>query len=692
MLNKKLLTAEDANSILYHFGKGFCDYYTLNTQVLTTMDTWFAWDFVDVIRITDSIKFNIKNSLWTGGFRVMDSNIGSPSVDVSGDSIVVSGSGLEWVILVLELSPEFNYGEIFELDYQVEYTPVIRPFYEDIALTMGFLDGPYIATDNARLTDHNDSMWSAVNLFNRGTDYTTFTYTAISTTYTEISGDVRIEFDIQTDASANNSNFISIRNNSTFLVQATRYSLGMSSDNWYHIKIEINNNQCVITNTDNGRSITGDVTNYNRFYLRVGANESIYFKNLKVYSETPITGMTVTDKITGKTLTTDSSGLVSVISPLAEHGDFDYVLEAENNLHTVDYNFPYQRIQCELPVVLVNPVLYRDKLNLLIFKFLFDDEYNITKDMLFKDNHIRLRANGVFYDVKKYNTDSFSFEVPLGLKDYADLHLIINGNDYLEDYTLDYSILTRFVTCEDSSDLKSELEGDNPAGTVYYTGSVLDETISISNDVRLVFSGLVECSLDSVFTVTDGASLVLDNVSFTGKRLVEITDGSVTVKNSSFQHCTDTIITGTGSLSVETSSFTDNYSCLDIDGDIVLRDTLFDLSDNEYLDTVKPAFIRCFKDLTVDYCQFNLDLHGLTSLGLSYVMFYLGRDGTVNTVANKTLMKNEVFPVAKNTGTVDVESEHYHITGKNNKCMIWTLQDTNTVYSNNLNVEYVGDD
>ena len=544
-----MLTVEDANSIITHFGKGFCDYYTLNTQVLTTMDTWFAWDFVDVIRITDSITFNIKNSLWTGGFRVIDSNIGSPSVDVSGDFIVVSGSGLEWVILVLELSPEFNYGEIFELDYQVEYTPVIRPFYEDIALTMGFLDG-----------------------------------------------------------------------------------------------------------------------------------------------ETPVTGMTVTDKITGETLTTDSSGLVSVISPLAKHGDFDYILEAANNGHTVDYNFPYTRVQCELPVVLVNPVLYRDKLNLLTFKFLFDDGYNITEDMLFEDNRIRLRANGVFYDVKEYHEDSFSFEVPLGLRDYADLHLIIGGNDYLEDYTVDYSILTSFVTCASASDLKLELEGDNPAGTVHYTGSVLDTEVTVSSSVNLLFTGLVESSLDSVFTVTDGAGLIVDNISFTGKNLVNISEGSVTVKNSSFQHCTDTIITGTGSLTVETSSFTDNYSCLDIDGSIVLRDTLFDLSDTEYLDTVKPAFIRCFKDLTVDFCQFNLDLHGLTSLGLSYVMFFLGKNGTVNTVANKTLMKNGAFPMAKNIGSVDVESTNYHITSKNNKCMIWSIEDTNTVYSNYLNVEYVGDD
>ena len=547
--NKRMLTMEDANSILAHFGKGFCDYYELDTRDLTTVDTWFAWDFVDVYRVTDSISFNIKNSLWTGGFRVINSNIGSPSVSVSGDSIVVTGTGLEWCILVLELSPEFNYGEIFELDYQVEYTPVIRPFYEDVALTMGFLDG-----------------------------------------------------------------------------------------------------------------------------------------------ETPVSGLTVLDKITGDSLTTDSDGLVSVITSLDRHGDFDYVLEAENNGHTVDYNFPYQRIQCELPVVLVNHVLYRDKLNLLTFQFLFDDEYNITEDMLFNDNIIRLRCNGVFYDVKEYSGDSFSFEVPLGLRDYADLHLVIGGNDYLEDYIVDYSILTSFVTCEDSSDLKSELEGDNPAGTVYYTGAVLDETITVSNDVRLVFDGLVESSLDSVFTVTDGASLIVDNISFTGKNLVNISEGSVTVKNSSFQHCTDTIITGTGSLTVETSSFTDNYSCLDINGKVSLRDTLFDLSDNEYLDTVKPAFIRCFKDLTVDYCDFNLDLHGLTSLGLSYVMFYLGREGTVNTVANKNLMKNEAFPVAKNTGTVDVESEHYHITSASNKCVIWSLEDTNTVYSNKLNVEYIEGD
>ena len=55
-----MLTVEDANSILKHFCKGFCDYYTLDTKDLDTVDTWFAWDFIDVYRVTNSISFTTK--------------------------------------------------------------------------------------------------------------------------------------------------------------------------------------------------------------------------------------------------------------------------------------------------------------------------------------------------------------------------------------------------------------------------------------------------------------------------------------------------------------------------------------------------------------------------------------------------------------------------------------------------------
>ena len=543
-----MLTVEDANSIIKHFNKGFVDYYTLDTRLLTTVDTWFAYDFIDVYRVTGSISFNVKNSLWTGGFRVIDSNISSPTVEVVSDTIVVSGTGLEWCILVLELSPEFNYGEIFELDYQVEYTPCIRPFYEEPALTMGFLDG-----------------------------------------------------------------------------------------------------------------------------------------------DDPVISLEVSDEITGETLTTDSDGLVTVLAPIGGAGDYDYVLSAENNNVDVTYNFPYQLVQVELPVILLNETVYRDKVNVLEFKFLFDDEYNITEAMLFTDNHIRLRCDNKYYELSSYDTDTFTFEVPIGLNTNSNIVLEINGNDYIDNYRVEMNVPTSFVTLDTASALKSELEGDSPANSIVFNGTSLDTGITVSNSVHLMFSDeLVSSSLSNVFTVTGDAVLKVDGVSFTGATLVTIDNGSVELVNSSFQHCTATIIKGKGDLSVEDCSFIDNTSCLDVTGDVTSHNTLFDLSDTDYLDTSTPAFIRCFGDLSVDFCQFNLDLQGLSTLGLSYVMFFLGKSGHVNKVANNTLLKNEVFPMGKNNSEVMVESETYRFTSLSNKCAVWSLEDTNTVYYNKLSVEYIG--
>ena len=344
MLNKRMLTMEDANSILKHFGKGFCDYYTLDTRLLTTVDTWFAYDFIDVYRVTGSISFNVKNSLWTGGFRVVDCNIESPSVSVGSDSVTVTGTGLEWVVLLLELSPEFNHGTIFELDYQVEYTPVMRPFYEDLVLTMGFLDG-----------------------------------------------------------------------------------------------------------------------------------------------EEPVTGLDVLDKITGDELVTDSDGLVTVTAPLDKAGDYDYILEAENNGVTVEYKFPYQRLHSELPVALLNSSIYRDKVNILEFQFLYDDMYNITEDMLFGENTIRLKVNGHYYSLTDYNGDVFRFTVPVSLASYLNIRLEISGNDYLSDYTVDMKVSTVYLSVEDAQALNSELAGESPAGTILFTGTGLESSVNVGSDVNILF-------------------------------------------------------------------------------------------------------------------------------------------------------------------------------------------------------------
>lgn len=138
--NKRLLTCEDANSIVKHFGRGFVDYYEIDTSVLSSPDYWFAYDFIDIFRTEDIIQFSINNSLWTKGFYISNANIDEYTVSVENDKITVSGDGLEWCVLVLELSPEFTYDDYVELEFKPVFLPVIRPFYESIPLVMGFMD------------------------------------------------------------------------------------------------------------------------------------------------------------------------------------------------------------------------------------------------------------------------------------------------------------------------------------------------------------------------------------------------------------------------------------------------------------------------------------------------------------------------------------------------------------------------
>ena len=547
--NKKMLTVEDANSVINHFNKGFADYYILDTSDLTTSDTWFAYDFIDVYRVTGSISFNVKNSLWTGGFRIIDSNISSPTVNISGNSIVVTGTGLEWVILVLEISPEFNYNKIVELDYTLEYEPVIMPVYEDFYLTMGFFD-----------------------------------------------------------------------------------------------------------------------------------------------NETPIVSMDVTDKITGETLTTDNTGSVTVqapLNPINRNEDYDYTLECVNNNEVIDYNFPYKRIQVELPVILLNDNVYRDKTNILEFKFLFDEEYNITEEMLFNDNNIRLKANGNYYNIKEYNTDTFTFEIPVDSAYSFNMEIIISGNDFLEDYTVNINKVTEYIGFDTVSALKDEIESDNSAKTVLFTGTVFDETINIDKDIKIMFSNeLVTGSVDTCFNIND-CEVIMENANFEGNNFITITGGELSIINSSFQHCIMPVIKGKGVLNIDECNFIDNYTCININGDVNIDNTVFELSDIEYLDTTTPAFVTCFNNLNVDYSQFIINLEGLTTLGFSYIFFYLGKTGTTNRLNNNTLFENNKFNFLKNVSEINIESEQYNIQGKTNKACTWIIENTNTVYSNMLEVEHV---
>lgn len=198
-----------------------------------------------------TLSYNVKH-----GSTVLDT--GSATTNSNGQiSVPYTGTAIG------EVDFEFSYGNF---------------------LIETFVVTDCIAIDNATQNSHNDSIWSSIGRFNRGDEYTTFTYSSVSTSTLSISGDICIEFDVQSNTNYANSGLISIRQDGNVLLQATRSSLNISASEFSHIKIEINNNQCTITNTDNGRIVTGDVTDFNRFYFRIGANEEIHFKNVKIYS------------------------------------------------------------------------------------------------------------------------------------------------------------------------------------------------------------------------------------------------------------------------------------------------------------------------------------------------------------------------------------------------------------------------
>lgn len=544
-VNPKMLTVEDANSIISHFGRGFCDYYELDTRDLTSPDFWFAYDFIDIYRTEDIIQFSINNSLWTLGYYISDANINDFDVDVTDDRITITGSGLEWCVLVLELSPEFKYDDYVVLDFKPEFLPVIRPFYEDIPLVMGFIDNSGVG----------------------------------------------------------------------------------------------------------------------------------------------VSGLTVEDLISGETLTTDSDGLVAVTSTIDKHGEFDYGLECVNGGETVDYNFPFIRVKSELPVRLVNDIVYRDKRNQLTFEFLYDNVYDITSSMLFNNNDLVLIVDNVEYAVDNIEDNMFTFNIPVGSRNELTMKLKIGGNDYLSNYDITFNVDCEYISFDNTADLKAELESESSASVVVYNGTELDALININQDVLVRFTDVVYSEVDAVFKVSGNAVLSLENCNFTGKTLVLLDNGNVNCYTCIIQQSRDTIITGTGNVLLRDCSFIDNLSCVNVTGELDVRDTLFDLSDLSYYDSRSPAFITVYGELNVDFCQFNIDLAELSVLGLGYVLMLIGKDSFVNGIGAKELLQNDVFPVRKNVSSVDVSGAGYHIYGKSNKCMVWTVENTNTVFSNQLNVE-----
>lgn len=548
-----MLCVEDCNSILQHFGKEFVDFYILDTRDISSVDSYFGYDFIEVFQTTNAFTFEIKNSLWTGGYRVLDSDGEDITVSLTGNSLQIAGEDLTYVVLELELSTiRTPFNSPTDIHYEVSWFSVIRPFYEQNLVSVLYTD--------------QDVPVNHLMVFIPDYQHTTYT---------------------------NSEGFINVRLNP---------------------------------------KAAGDYT----------------------------------------------SELVAYLDP------------TDISKGNISYRYPYKLIRVELPVRLVNDSIVRDKTNILEFEFLFDDDYDITESMLFDDNHIRLKFDGKYYEVNEYADNVFSFKVPFGSAYKVNMQLEILGNDYIDNYVLDYSIDTVYATFDSASALKSELESDDSASTVVFSGSVLDASILISRDVRIIFSGVCTSSLDNVFTVTGGVFTV-SNANFTGKNFITINRGSVELVDSSFNHCTSTIVKGTGDLTVDTCSFVDNNACIDVTGTVNVENSLFDLSDTDYLDTSVIPFLNVYGNLNIDYSTFELDLADLDHLGYSYVICKISEDFTTNGVDNKNLFVNDAFPVGNNNCNISVKSDDYRITSKSNKSFTYTIVNTNTVYSNKMSFVYIGE-
>ena len=155
------------------------------------------------------------------------------------------------------------------------------------------IDG--IKADIGTSFKHTDIWTQSLDYLQRETDCTTLSDTSTRLTYTTINDNIGIEFDVK--VGYDSARFVTIRNGSTILLGATLLNLGLEMDNWYHIKIEINNGSCTISNNANDNTVIGSVTGFNRLYLNAHENSYISFRNFVVYPieiEEPVGLLTLT--------------------------------------------------------------------------------------------------------------------------------------------------------------------------------------------------------------------------------------------------------------------------------------------------------------------------------------------------------------------------------------------------------------
>ena len=403
-----------------------------------------------------------------------------------------------------------------------------------------------------------------------------------------------------------------------------------------------------------------------------GFTQEVYFKTL---TGTPYPNLNVVDVDGGNTYTTDANGRVNIpISGGGKAGHHNHLIKVNND----EINIYYRLIKAEYRVGLKSTI-YRYYADTCTFKLYFTNNQDLSEDDFYRNNDIYLIINGKRYDMQGYNLNEMYFDLPAFSSETIDIRFVMGGNEYIDAVKYDYTVelpIKEYHLCPDlwHDYRKEELPEIIRFMDTDICGNVLER------DLKIIFT---EDSLTMDTFIVKDCKLSLENLNvdeIDGK--IKLDNGELELKNCNFSHSTDVIIEGNGNVILDNVSFVDNTSCININGDLTVENCLFELADNSYVDITKIPFIKAFGDININNTVFNIEIGSLDELGYSYVALMINDKNTTNGIANNLLTNNNAFDMKNNTGNINVNGNGYTITAT----ITWTIQNSNTVFGNNLQV------
>ena len=368
------------------------------------------------------------------------------------------------------------------------------------------------------------------------------------------------------------------------------------------------------------------------------------------------------------------------------------------------YYFPINRLKVNVPVELVTKRLYKDGKQKINFKFVCNQ--NIAPNELFNENEIYLIVNNTKIPLNSHDGYNFSFWVDL--RDYFDdtikFKLVMSGNDYIEPITENYTLNLIYYLITNYRDLKSEIENPNGIRTIRVnTYLVGNDSIVINREIHIIGRNLDAgdnfIAVRSKPTFIVNAKLTIENCEIRG--IIQNKGSEVNINNcifdnnvsyndiSSVLYCNIENEDDKFTTSIKNSSFSlSNKTYIYHGGDLKITDSSFEKTSS---DGNNVAFInQVAGSCNLHNNTFNLDID-TNNIDYGCVMFRIALKAKLNGVLGKDLKNNGVFPLLNNRGDIDIEylGRTVMCSAIPKKCVNWVVEDTNTIYSNNMEVNDV---